>query len=86
MVIISRIAAARGWCDASIPLDIAAALALNGLPCENPYPAEELLPFMLSDKKRAGDTITLVVPETLGRCVRREVPVAALPQLMNLKG
>lgn len=86
MVIISRIAAARGWCDASIPPDIAAALALNGLPWENPYPAEELLPFMLSDKKRAGDTITLVVPETLGRCVRREVPVAALPQLMNLKG
>ena len=39
-----------------------------GLPVRTDRTKEELISFMLSDKKRRGDRITLVVPETVGRC------------------
>ena len=36
--------------------------------------------IMLHDKKRSGDAITIVVPECIGRCVRREIPVKMLSE------
>jgi 3-dehydroquinate synthase len=37
-----------------------------------------LLDAALSDKKRRGGEITLVVPEAIGRCSLRRVPVEDL--------
>ena len=53
-----------------------AALRLNGLPTEPPRPLADILPAIVSDKKRAGDRLTLVVPETIGHCRLLPLPLS----------
>ena len=49
-----------------------------GLPVRSPYPADVLTQAALSDKKRKGDSITLVLPESIGRCKLEKIDVALL--------
>ena len=49
------------------------ALKAHGLPVECPYPSKELCKLMISDKKRRGDSITLVVPNGIGNCRLEDV-------------
>lgn len=48
------------------------------LPVECRYSAEELAKAALSDKKRKGNSITLVLPEEIGRCVLQKIDVTQL--------
>ena len=63
------------------PSPLTAACKACGLPTECPYPAADLCRAALSDKKRRGDKITLVLPERIGRCRLETVDVADLPVL-----
>jgi ATP-dependent RNA helicase DeaD len=54
-----------------------------GLPVETAYTAPELTRWALSDKKRTGGTITLVVPREIGRCDLVKVPVTELQSWME---
>ena len=40
--------------------------------------AEALAQAALADKKRAGDSITLVIPQRIGECELRKLPVSDL--------
>ena len=82
MVRIAEIAARQGWSKEDCAPAIAAALRRYSLPVSTSFTPADLLPAMLSDKKRAGGEITLVVPEAIGRCVRHPVPVAELKELL----
>ena len=62
------------------PAPIIDACRACGLPFQSPYPAATLAEAALSDKKRRGDQITLVLPERIGRCVLKTIDVAELPQ------
>lgn len=59
---------------------IAAALNDCGLPTHSPWPLNELLPAMQSDKKRAGNQITVVVPHTIGECLLHRIALDELPR------
>ena len=72
-------AAATANCPDALILRLAGALRANGLPTRCAYPAAKLAEAALSDKKRSGGTVTLVLPEAIGRCVLKKVPVAELP-------
>ena len=61
------------------PSPIEAACRACGLPSSCPYPAEQLARAALSDKKRRGDQITLVLPQAIGRCALQTIPLADLP-------
>jgi len=74
MGIIARAAAARGDCTPQCARQILQALETMGLPTQTDYTAEELLTPMLSDKKRTGSTVSLIVPQKIARC--DIVPVA----------
>lgn len=50
-------------------------LIKNHLPVSCDYSAEKLFDVACSDKKRTGGTITLIVPEKMGKCVGKKVPV-----------
>ena len=50
-----------------------------GLPVKCAYSAEELSNAALSDKKRRGGKITLVLPEKMGQCILKTIPVEELP-------
>lgn len=53
------------------------------LPVTLPYPASELAKAALADKKRAGNEITLVLPEEAGLCRLKTVSTDELPALFE---
>lgn len=57
---------------------IIAATRSCGLPVKCPYSAKELAKAALSDKKRKGNSITLVLPEAIGHCILQKIDVAQL--------
>lgn len=76
--IVSRAAAKCGMlsqADANAIVDI---LNAYGLPTTMEYSAEELAHFMLSDKKRSGGTVNLIIPREIGRCEIIPTPVEKL--------
>lgn len=78
MAIIARAARAKGYCDDDCVEGIVRLLAQFDLPTTTTYSTAELLQWSLSDKKRAGGTITLVVPREIGRCELVKIPVTEL--------
>ena len=49
-----------------------------GLPTDTRYSAEELYSYTLSDKKRSGGTVNLIIPRTIGHCDIVPTPVEQL--------
>ncbi len=78
MVLMARAAEKLGWCEAPCADRIAAVLRRNRLPVSTEYSAKALAEAALSDKKRRGDTISLVVPRRIGECFIKTVPVTEL--------
>lgn len=76
-----RIAVNLGLCDADCESRLIAALCNNHLPIEAEYPMETLACVARNDKKRAGDTLTFVLPRSIGCCELYPVPVDQLPML-----
>ena len=83
IAIVTRASAAYGICEQSAVTDVLAALRKLGLPTATTYTAGELYTSALSDKKRAGGTVNLIVPEAIGRCVIRPTPIEALKAFME---
>lgn len=57
---------------------VCAANRCCGLPTMTAFSAEELAEAALSDKKRQGGSISLVLPERIGACRLEKIPVEAL--------
>lgn len=78
IAMVSRAAAREGLLrqeDAQIIQDT---LESYGLPISTEYPTRELVSYMLSDKKRSGGTIPLIIPTEIGHCDIVPTPVDAL--------
>ena len=73
--IIARAAAADGYCDNATTLSICNLIKDFGLPTGTEASAEVLLDSMLSDKKRSGDNINLIIPRTIGNCDIVRTPI-----------
>ena len=86
MALITRAAAARGICPPETVERLCSLLAVCGLPTECPYGLEEMAEAVLSDKKRSGSTMHLVVPEAVGRCRVEAVPVEEIPLWLRQGG
>lgn len=67
MVIVSKAAALAGVCDGSVFDRVLALVSDYGLPTKTTYEPDALLQAMLSDKKRAGAKISLIIPEKIGK-------------------
>ncbi|MGM9522936.1 MAG: 3-dehydroquinate synthase [Faecousia sp.] len=65
------------------PEEIESVLHTFGLPTETDFSAEALANAALSDKKRAGDTLTLVVPRAIGGCTLEKIPVTELQPIIE---
>jgi 3-dehydroquinate synthase len=68
MAIVSRAAAANGFCTNETKDEILSVLDGFGLPITTAYSAGQLYTSALSDKKRSGGTVNLIVPEAIGSC------------------
>jgi len=78
MAVITRACVRNGLTDPACLGDLENALALYGLPARCEYTAKELARAALHDKKRAGGTISLVIPKKTGRAGIYDLPIEQL--------
>ncbi len=66
--VVARAAAAEGYCSKECAEEIVSTLLSLGLPVKTELSVDETMPVMLSDKKRAGSLVNVIVPERIGFC------------------
>ena len=83
MVYAARLAVHMELCEPKVVECLINALTANHLPVSAPYTADELCAAALSDKKRAGSTMTYVLPHAIGCCGLHRLPVDHLRQMIE---
>lgn len=78
MAIASRVGCALGICSADTRDQIQNVLVAFGLPTRTEYTAGQLYASALSDKKRAGGAVNLIIPAAIGNCIIQPTPVDRL--------
>ena len=81
--LISRAAVEMGLCSVIDCNRIIAALKAYGLPVETVFGASELAEAAIADKKRSGESITLVIPRKIGKCELVETPINDLQAIIE---
>ncbi len=74
MIIASKGAYKMGYCSTDISDEIKEVLIKNNLPVSCSFSEEALYEVSCSDKKRSGNSIKLIIPEKMGKCVGKKVP------------
>lgn len=82
-VIAAKLAVELGLCGQTVVDEIVSILTDYGFDLTCPYSANALYNAALSDKKRAGGNISLVLPEEIGRCVLHKMPCEDLLPLLK---
>ena len=83
MAIVSRAGSVYGICEDSTKNAILDILCKFGLPITCGYPAESLYRAALSDKKRSGGTVNLIIPERIGFCRIEPTPVEKIQSFIE---
>lgn len=78
MAIVSRSCAQIGICAKETAQRIVTILELFDLPTHTEYNSQLLFETALSDKKRSGRTVNLIVPQRIGACAIRPTPVSEI--------
>lgn len=81
MVIAAKMASDCGLCD--VAEELSTLLVGYGFDISCDFCADELFDAILSDKKRRGDTITVVLPKSIGNCILVTMPVAELHEKLK---
>ena len=58
-------------------------LIKNGLQINASFSSEELSSAALSDKKRKGNEISLVIPKRIGECYLKKVNISEIPHVFE---
>jgi 3-dehydroquinate synthase len=82
MVTVTRAAERLGWTAEPCLPQLIEALKSYELPVSCDYSAKQLAQAALSDKKRNGSTVMLVVPERIGKVTTRNVKVTELEDII----
>ena len=78
LAVVSRAAAKLGICSEEVKNSILNILEIFELPTITPVTANTLYACALSDKKRAGESVNLIIPEDIGRCRIQKTPIDQL--------
>ena len=79
----ARAAVSQGLADQGTATRIMWLLERFGLPIFTHHSAEALANAALSDKKRAGDTVKLILPKAVGECAIVPTPVSQLESIIQ---
>ena len=82
MVIVTRAAVKMGICPENDLYELIDLLKANSLPTSCEYSAKELAAVASADKKRAGDSISAVLPYGIGDSRLYKIPVSELEALI----
>ena len=69
MSIVTRSAIKHNFCSKEVASDVLNILRKFELPHSTNFTAKELYASALSDKKRMGNVVNLIIPKTLGKCI-----------------
>lgn len=83
MAIVARAAAQNGTCSTETKDQIISVIGQFGLPSITEYNTDALLISALSDKKRAGGTVNLIIPAAIGDCRIVPTPVTELKSFIE---
>lgn len=81
MCIAARASENLGLCDSDVHEKIVSAVKANGLPNECTFSADAIAEAALSDKKRAGATVSLILLQEIGECLIRKTAVADMKSI-----
>jgi 3-dehydroquinate synthase len=84
MMILTRASVVQELCAPEVLLRLEAALSALALATRCPYEAKELAGAALRDKKRQGESITLVLPRNIGECYLEKTATAQLERWIGL--
>ena len=82
LAIESKLCAEAGYTDISVHNEIVSLLHEFGFTLTRSFTADELRPFILQDKKIRANQILLIIPETIGHCTMRTIPVPNFIELL----
>ena len=81
------IAAKCGWkkniCDSKVYDMVCKILQTFNLPLNTKYSAQDLTECILSDKKRAGNDINLIIPKNIGECIILPTPIDHIQSIIE---
>jgi len=83
MAMAARSAATNGICTESARIGILQILDKFGLPTSCEYSAEELYHATLSDKKRNGNSVHVVLPRAIGDCIIHTAPISEIENFIK---
>lgn len=83
MATVAAAAAANGVCSNECAQNIKDIVARFSLPTDTDFDGAQLYDAMLSDKKRSGGTITLVIPEKIGKCCLKKLDLIELAKFFG---
>ncbi len=86
MAAITRIAFKQGICSEETLTETLDILEAYGLPTDMPYTADQMVDIMLTDKKVAGGTLRVIIPEKIGYCRIDSVPASELKSWLTSGG
>lgn len=75
MAMITRAGEKFGYTEEGTADKVVKMLKANSLPYECEYTPEELTKIALSDKKRDGKMISLILPKKIGECIIKDEPI-----------
>ena len=78
MAIIAKASSANGYCAHGVYTQICNILKCFSLPTNTSFSAAALADGALSDKKRFGQSINLILPKKIGECFLHETPISKL--------
>ncbi len=83
MAIVSRAAVKGGILNHTDCERLITVLQKFGLPTSADASAQALYECALSDKKRSGGAVNLVIPQEIGHCILQKIPVSALKKFIE---
>lgn len=83
MMMICKISEKLGLCENITP-KLSQLLKKYSLPLEYDISKKDMLKLVSNDKKAAGDTITLVVPQEIGKCVLKKATFEQLSEMLDI--
>ncbi len=84
MAMVSRACAKTGICSQSCRDSLLKVLDLFGLPVNSQFSAKELHECALSDKKRSGGRVNLILPERIGFCRIQSIAVEDVESFIEM--
>lgn len=81
--IISAVSCSLGYCSQEFVSKIKNIFSKFGFVFQIPYCAEDLVRQILTDKKRAGNDINLIMPIEIGNCQIKNTPISQLQSILE---